>query len=58
MLFRLANLLCFGKLRNRCYTDADSLALINTLACEAHRELYAAALNSRIQGSQGRHRNG
>ena len=59
VLFRLADLLCFGKLRNRCYTDADSLALINTLTCEAHRELYAAALNSRIRkASQGRHHNG
>lgn len=52
VLFRLANLLCFGKFRNRCYTHADSLALINTLTCEAHRELYSAALNSRIQRSK------
>lgn len=59
VLFRLADMLCFGKLRNRCYTDADSLALINTLTCEAHRELYAAALNSRIrEANQRRRHNG
>lgn len=48
VLFRIADMLCGGRLRGRCYTDSDALALINTLTCEAHRELYATALNSRF----------
>lgn len=49
VVFRALNLLCGGRLREKCYTDADALALINTLTCEPHRELYASALRSQVQ---------
>ncbi len=51
-IFRALNLLCGGHLRERCYSSADALALINTLTCEPHRELYASALRSQVQSRE------
>lgn len=49
LLYRLANLLFRDRLRYKCYTEKDALALINTLECEPHRELYLAALGSQLR---------
>lgn len=43
-VFRVLNKLLRNKLREKCYTPKDMLALINLLDCEAHRELYSAGL--------------
>lgn len=48
IIFRLLNLLCFGKLTKKCYSIQDALTLINTLECEPHRELYIAALKAKV----------
>ena len=52
VIFRAANLLCGGRLRERCYSSRDALALMNTLTCEPHRELYSTALGSQLKSSE------
>lgn len=42
--FRALNLLCGGRLREKCYTSSDALALINTFTWEPYRELYSTVL--------------
>lgn len=46
-VFRLLNKAMKGKLRSKCYTDSDRMALINVLECEAHREFFAEGLKHR-----------
>ena len=46
IVFKVLNKLSRGTLRSRWYSSSDALALINTLECEPHRELFLEGLRS------------
>lgn len=48
LLFRILNKMSGNELRNKCYTNADILALLNAIECEPHRELFIAGLKSNL----------
>ena len=45
-LFKAFNKISGGALRKQWYSDRDKLALINTMECEAHRELFLEGLRN------------
>lgn len=52
-IFRIFNKLSKGKLLDYCYRDSKVLiGLLNTIECEAHRELFIAALKDMINGEE------
>ena len=51
--FKVFNKLSKGKLIDSCYKDSKTLiGLLNTIECEAHRELFIAALKDKINGEE------
>ena len=51
--FKVFNKLSKGKLIDSCYKDSKTLiGLLNTIECEAHRELFMAALKDKINGEE------
>lgn len=46
LIFRVLNKFMGNKLRQKCYSGSNALALINTIECEPHRELFIEGLRN------------
>lgn len=52
LFFKVVNKITKGKILEKCFTETDSLSIINMIECEAHRELFVEGLRSRTNENE------
>ena len=54
IIFKCINKLLKGRVLESCFSEKECIEILNTIQCEAHRELFLEGLKGKIYGKTGK----